>query len=99
MCPKQPHVSVIFLPMCQNISVPSGTTVLDAALRAKIDLGHECEGMGTCGTCRVLTDAGSLLRQPRNEIESEIANDRGFTDQERLACQLISEEGLKIEIP
>jgi len=77
-------------------------TVLEAALKNKIELNHSCGGMGTCGTCRVrilssLESLGPL--EPRNEIEIEMANDRGFAENERLACQLAIVNGLKFRIP
>ena len=67
-----------------------------------IELNHSCGGMGTCGTCRVrilssLESLGPL--EPRNEIEIEMANDRGFAENERLACQLAIVNGLKFRIP
>ncbi|NQY99664.1 MAG: (2Fe-2S)-binding protein [Bdellovibrionales bacterium] len=72
-------------------------TVLDVALSNKLDIGHTCEGMGSCTTCRVFVldgDAG-----PRTEIEQERADERGFADNERLACQIKPIEGLKLKLP
>ena len=52
----------------------------------KVDIDHSCGGFGTCGTCRVLISNHETL-PPRNPIEMEMAKDRSFTDNERLACQ------------
>ncbi|MFM6929338.1 MAG: 2Fe-2S iron-sulfur cluster-binding protein [Bdellovibrio sp.] len=74
-------------------------SVLDVALRAGLALNHTCGGFGTCGTCRVFVREGLENLPPRNEVESEMAEDRGFKDCERLACQTPPLDGLVIEIP
>jgi len=61
-------------------------SLLEFIQNKKIDINHSCGGNGTCGTCRVLVENHQNLPQ-RNSIEEEMANDRGFNDNERLACQ------------
>lgn len=74
-------------------------TVLDIALENKIRIATSCGGMGTCGTCRVeVLEAPSDFGE-RNEIECEMAKERGFSERERLACQLNVRSGLKVRIP
>lgn len=86
--PAHPHVLVSQKDEC----------VLDVALRQGIPLNHTCGGHGTCGTCRVRVRAGLEKLGPRNEIEAEMAQDRGFTDEERLACQIPPVADLTVEI-
>lgn len=73
-------------------------SVLEAAERVKISIFNTCGGNGTCGTCRVrvLSDLSALPE--RNEIEAEFAMDRSFSEDERLACQLIPSKSITIEI-
>lgn len=66
-------------------------SLLDLLIRGKAPIQHTCGGYGTCGTCRVMVDQAHLL-SPRNEIEQEMAQDRGFIETERLACQVIAQE-------
>lgn len=79
--------------------VKPGDTLLDAALRARLPIHHSCGGMGTCGTCRVIIHQGLEKLSPPNEIEQEIISDRGFSLNERLACQNEPVSDLIAEIP
>lgn len=74
-------------------------SVLDVALEHKIPINHSCEGMGTCGTCRVFVEEGIGLLDAPNDIEKEMIEARSFDQQERLACQNPACAGLKIRIP
>lgn len=74
-------------------------SILEACLRVKIDVDHSCGGFGSCGTCRIFVDQSGDRLAPRNEIEQEIANDRGFEKTERLACQTLPVEDLRIRRP
>lgn len=76
-----------------------GETVLQACLREKINLDHSCGGNGTCGTCRIMVVEGLSNLEARTEIESEMAQDRGLPPEERLACQAVIREAIKIRIP
>jgi len=74
-----------------------GKSQLELAIDKKIDLNHSCGGYGTCGTCRVIVDNHVDL-PARNEIELEMANDRGFSPNERLACQTICDRPLNVKV-
>ncbi len=63
-----------------------------------IPLNHTCGGNGTCGTCLIHVLKGLENLEPRNEIEAEMAADRGFTESERLACQILPRTDLTVEI-
>jgi uncharacterized 2Fe-2S/4Fe-4S cluster protein (DUF4445 family) len=60
------HATVSFSPVNRQITVPKGTTVLDAIRRAAILFECICGGKGECNKCKVifvqgLCDAGSPL--------------------------------------
>ena len=91
---------ITFLPDDLNVLVShKDRSVLEVALRENLALDHTCGGNGTCGTCRVFIKKGLQNLPPRNEIEAEMADDRGFRNDERLACQIPPIEGLVIERP
>ncbi|WP_413576332.1 2Fe-2S iron-sulfur cluster-binding protein [Bdellovibrio sp. HCB290] len=74
-------------------------SVLDVAVREGLPLNHTCGGFGTCGTCRVFVREGLEKLPPRNDVELEMSEDRGFANFERLACQTEPVDGLVCEIP
>jgi 2Fe-2S ferredoxin len=98
--PKQPKL-LEFIDI-RSVALPSQklTTILELALNEKLDLDNSCDGNGTCGTCLVLVsmEDGSKLPK-RNEIEQEMAADRGFLENQRLACQMYAASGMKVKIP
>jgi adenylate cyclase len=63
------------------------STVLDAMLKAKINHTHVCGGNARCSTCRIYIMDGLNNCQPRNEKEKRLAEDLGFPQNIRLACQ------------
>lgn len=88
-----------FLPEDRDVLVShKDATVLDVALRAGIPLDHTCGGHGTCGTCLVNVLSGLADLGSREEIEQEMANDRHFSNHERLACQIAPAAGLVVQI-
>jgi ferredoxin, 2Fe-2S len=77
----------------------SGKTVLEVALDNRLPLNHSCDGNASCGTCRIRIVSSETPLEERNELEAELAADRGFAPDERLACQLTACSGLKFKIP
>ncbi len=69
-------------------------SLLELALNKDIAIAHSCGGMGTCGTCRVEIKSDLSSLPARNEIEIEMANDRNFATEIRLACQMAPQPGL-----
>ena len=49
---------VIFQPDGEQIEVPSGTKLLDAAAEAGVSVNSLCGGEGGCGQCRVRSLSG-----------------------------------------
>mgnify|MGYP003350063947 CR=1 FL=1 len=90
--------SISFLPDQRDVLVShKDHSVLDVALRSGIEIDHTCGGNATCGTCLIYVREGLEKIGPRNEIEQELADDRQFAPQERLACQTPPLDGLVIE--
>jgi ferredoxin len=90
------EITFLLMPDQLVVRASHTETVLEACLRAGIELSHSCGGMGTCGTCCVHVQGINLTQFPRNEIEQEMAKDRSFSDSERLACQIHPRAELKI---
>ncbi len=79
---------VRFLPSEQVVEVPLGTTILDAALEANIDLDHNCGGNCACSTCHVIVEAGMEKLTPLTDDEQDMLDEAiGLTPTSRLACQ------------
>ncbi len=74
----------------KNIEISSDErlTLLEALLQKKVDWDHLCGGGGSCGTCRVIVEEGLENLPHRNAVEKEMAEARGFSKKERLACQI-----------
>jgi 2Fe-2S ferredoxin len=88
-----------FLPSERRIAFTKEASILEVALKNGIDINHSCGGMGSCTTCRVLIRKSETTLPERNELEQDIAEMRGFRDDERLACQLPPLAGLVVEVP
>ncbi|HDM35985.1 MAG TPA: DUF4445 domain-containing protein [Candidatus Syntrophoarchaeum butanivorans] len=93
-----PH-RVVFLPEGKSVEVLSGTTILDAALKAGVNLGSVCGGKVRCGKCRVIIrDGAERVSKPSNEELNLLAEDEieaGY----RLACATTIGGDLEIMIP
>ena len=55
------HFRVTFLPQKLTLSVPAGTTLLQAQIDAGLRPDAPCAGRGTCGKCLVHVDGQELL--------------------------------------
>lgn len=73
----QPNISVVVSP---------GTTLLEAARRAGINLEAECNGQGTCGECCVTILEGKVSEVSKDEIACLEENGFPVADSTRLAC-------------
>ncbi|HJV64806.1 MAG TPA: ASKHA domain-containing protein [Geomonas sp.] len=76
-------VNIHFLPDHRPISVPRGTTILEAARLAGITIESPCNGAVVCGKCAVHLSAGSLqhVREKGKHL---------LTRQERLRGQVLA---------
>jgi len=80
---------VHFTPLSTSAEAIPNETVLDAARRADAPLGNSCGSVGVCARCRVRVLAGAENLSEPTTIEKRVAAQRGFADDERLACQAV----------
>ena len=79
--------------------VPTGSTLLHAALAEGIDLSHYCGGTCSCGTCRVELpgDGGGL--SPMQGREQMVLGFEAKQRGDRLACQARVQGPVVVRIP
>ena len=85
---------IVFQPGGKTVTVPTGTSILDAAGQAGVSIDGICGGDGVCGRCRVIVregkvTGGSTEYFTREEIQA------GHI----LACEGRVESDVTIEIP
>ena len=89
--------TVTFLPSYRKIDVPRGSTILDAAQRAGLNINVVCGGQGKCGKCVVYIQSG------KTEFDQQ-KHSRFFTAEELakgacLACATSVQGDLSVIIP
>src|SRR5512137_923362 len=89
--------TVTFLPSYRKIEVERGTTILDAAQRAGLNINVVCGGQGKCGKCVVFIHSG------RTEFDVQKYG-RFFTSEELakgacLACETFVQGDIHVIIP
>jgi len=72
---------VTFLPHGREIEVPSGESLIRAALNAGVHINASCGGEGVCGKCRVLIEQGEVAGGISERLSAEDVA-KGY----RLAC-------------
>lgn len=75
------------------------TNVLELLNAKGVGINQSCGGFGTCTTCHFFIRKGESSFSPRNELELERAEERGFASDERLACQTEIFDSAEVEIP
>lgn len=96
---NEKKTTIRFLPDDVKFAVAAEETILSVALKNHIELSHSCGGMGSCGTCMIEIRSDLKQLTPRNEVESELAQELGLQAHERLACQLHINGDVVAEIP
>jgi 2Fe-2S ferredoxin len=83
-----------------SVSVPSGDSVLDAALDNDIKLNHNCGAVCACSTCQVYIDKG-METLPEISDKEEDFIDRAINPKinSRLGCQCIVNSDIEVTIP
>ena len=77
-----------------SVGASHGQSVLDAILACNLPINYSCGGNGTCGTCRVLVQEGTSNLPKPEGLEAEMAQERSFSSNERLSCQIVAVSGL-----
>jgi 2Fe-2S ferredoxin len=79
--------------------VRRGSTVLEAADAARVDLRHYCGGNCSCGTCRVEVVAGARNLSRREGMEEMVLGAEAAARGDRLACQAQVLGDVEIRVP
>ncbi len=92
---------VTFLPHGVSVEVPPGTTLLDAAEAADVDLPHNCGGVAACTTCHVWVEQGLDSLSEIEEREDDRLNEAaGIAPTSRLGCQAqVGEVDVQVRLP
>lgn len=91
--PKNTHI-VRFLPHERSMEVPSGESLIRAALQAGVHINASCGGGGVCGKCRVLVEEGNVTAGISDRLTAE-DREKGY----RLACLCRIEGDVTVRIP
>ncbi len=89
--------TVTFLPGYRKIEVEPGTTILDAAQQAGLNMNVVCGGQGKCGKCVVFIQSGRVEfdRQKYGQFFSEDELRKGAC----LACETTVQGDIHVVIP
>ncbi len=82
-----------------SVRVERGTTLLEAAESARIDLRSYCGGNCSCGTCRVVILRGARHLSRREGMEEMALGADHVARGDRLACQAQAHGDVEVEIP
>nr|GMD64743.1 adrenodoxin-like protein 2, mitochondrial isoform X1 [Ipomoea batatas] len=89
----------------QQIKVPLGMSMLEAAHENDIELEGACEGSLACSTCHVIVmdmEYYNKLEDPEDEENDMLDLAFGLTETSRLGCQIIAKpelNGIRLAIP
>ncbi len=70
-----------------SIELDEPINLLELLNANDVSISQSCGGSGTCTTCRVFVKEGMENLSERSELEQERAQERNFTENERLCCQ------------
>ncbi|KAI3777927.1 hypothetical protein L1987_47730 [Smallanthus sonchifolius] len=104
---ENPKVSVTFFDKDgeQEIKVPVGMSMLEAAHENDIELEGACEGSLACSTCHLIVldvEQYNKLEDPTDEENDMLDLAFGLTETSRLGCQVIAKpelDGLRLALP
>ena len=92
---------VTFLPDGRTAEVAVGTSLLDAADAAGVELPHNCGGVCACVTCHVWVEEGFESLSELHDLEDDKLNEAvGLSATSRLGCQAeVGAADLVVRIP
>jgi len=88
---------VDFEPVGKRVDVPAGTTLLEAARAAGVELASVCGGHGHCGRCRLAVLAGAISGQ--TEADRSFLSASELAAGQRLACQARLDSDVRVHVP
>jgi len=89
-------VKVTFLPLNKVVEVPNGSTILQAAVTAGVQIQSTCGGRGTCGKCKVqipLRDIVPITEESESSL-SDVERAEGWV----FACKYTLEQDLTVKL-
>jgi uncharacterized 2Fe-2S/4Fe-4S cluster protein (DUF4445 family) len=89
-----PRCRVVFFPPNEEVTVDSGTSLLDAASIARISIKNLCGGDGICGRCKMIVKEGDVSGDVSPKLTREEIR-KGFV----LACMTYVQSDVTVEIP
>jgi adenylate cyclase len=87
---------VRFRPSGRSVRVPRGTTLLEAAQRAKLPVASACGAAGLCGRCGMLILSGARSLAAEDEIETRVKRANRVDPSERLACRIAPTDDIEV---
>jgi 2Fe-2S ferredoxin len=92
---------VTFLPEGKTAEVERGTSLLDAAEVAGVDLPSNCGGVCACTTCHVWVERGlESLSEVEEREDDKLQEAAGLSSHSRLACQArVGGEDVLVRVP
>jgi uncharacterized 2Fe-2S/4Fe-4S cluster protein (DUF4445 family) len=89
-------MKVRFEPFGVTTQAEAGTSLLDVAIAAGVEIESVCGGQGTCGKCRVIATNGlSAVTEVEEQELTEAERQAGY----RLACQAIVQDDVQVVVP
>ncbi len=92
---------ITFQPEGRSAEVAPGTTLLDAAEAAGVDLPSNCGGVCACTTCHVWVEEGlASLSAVEDREDDKLQEASGLSAHSRLACQArVGDADVVVRIP
>ncbi|MEM1550936.1 MAG: ASKHA domain-containing protein, partial [Candidatus Bathyarchaeia archaeon] len=90
---------VIFQPEGKRIKCSPNITLLEAARTLGVDITAVCGGLGKCGKCLVIIEAGGEGLNAPTEAERNFLSETDLSTGYRLACQALVRNNLLIRVP
>lgn len=84
-----------FIPSNRKVTGRKGETIFNIAREAGVHLNSSCNGLGTCGKCKVRVVEGEVLETPSSYKLAPELRDKNY----RLACQIKVTGDCKILVP
>ena len=90
------RTQLVFQPSGRTISVDDHLNVLDLARRSRVYVEQTCNGAGTCGKCQVIIRGAA---PPPTQAELNFLSSDQIASGLRLACQVVPNASLEIQVP
>ncbi len=99
MVPSVPRVT--FLPAGRTVEIGRGSSILQAAEAAHVELPHNCGGVCACTTCHVWVEQGlGSLSEIEEQEDDKLNEAAGLSERSRLGCQAcVGDEDVVVRIP